>query len=108
MIKFLKTEDKEKIWKQPEEKNTLPIGENQFKQTGFSSGKWLLLDVLPTGKGHKGNFWGDGNIPYLDLSGGHVVEIHLVVQLECVQQTVSPLLSCLQLPCSVFNKLLLL
>ena len=22
-------------------------------------------------KGHKGKFWGDGNVPYLDLGGGY-------------------------------------
>lgn len=32
-----------------------------------------------TGKGHKGTFWGDGNVPYLDLGGGHTVKIHLAV-----------------------------
>lgn len=31
---------------------------------------WLLLRLL-TKKGHKGDFWGAGNVLYIDLYGGY-------------------------------------
>ena len=65
MIKFLKTKNKEKFLNSQGKQHFAYRGKPIQTTTGFSLEEWLLLDVLSTEKGHKGNFWGVGNVPYL-------------------------------------------